>query len=662
MSKDDASTGAKSFKVGRDVISSPVVNIEQVKAHLGLLHAFKVLRTAVKEASLAESTVSAVAERLDEGKRWSWFVGLAVERFQRWVEALPRAGGPDVLDAAAWMERYMPPTDVLMVWHTYLLNPVWYSEDCSRIDLLSRLRLKDRLLYIAMNAHDLTSYEPPPERRQAWEQQTSTPFDPIVAMYREVRHNMECPFCERDISAPMLTLDDKGYLQPKFEMQCKLCTRLINKENLGIAKFVRDLARDHKDPEMKAKHDYGVYLAGTFISLKEKEDTYAADRIKTAILASPKIKKDGSDDKLSDAQKRQRMIKDISSFDELKDIAVTQLRRGPRKRAYRILSAYTDDRPFSINLEGAVMRQSSFIDKMDDFGWTQPGYFDDPKDEVVLHRAISRYHGFLDLLSRFPSAFMVPTLDIDLVWHTHQLTGSTYLWHCIQYVGRYVDHDDKVDDSTLTESFDLTCLAWKQHFKIPYTYCGCPSPDEKPPGKTIGDHLSRFTKSFRQKAPSTALVPVHRADAHSATHPSDHNRIGLRPSGMRAIVHKRRLEEMTKRRERDAKLVKAGKLDKDTYERGEGHDYPFLWPVPLYAPPAVACSSVPVGVPTSYGLSGGAYNRVAYLRLFAVPQLAEQTAETEADVVVGATEGAVEETRAYLPLSGLLRAAIPRRL
>lgn len=43
-------------------------------------------------------------------------------------------------------------------------------------------------------------------------------------------------------------------------------------------------------------------------------------------------------------------------------------------------------------------------------GWTRPGRFDE--DEVLLQRSVARYHAFLDLISRTPSTFFVPTLDI----------------------------------------------------------------------------------------------------------------------------------------------------------------------------------------------------------------------------------------------------------
>lgn len=128
-------------------------------------------------------------------------------------------------------------------------------------------------------------------------------------------------------------------------------------------------------------------------------------------------------------------------------------------RVQRVLRAYSDDKPFSVDLVNAIVRQCSFVDKMHEFGWSSPGFFDLPEDELVLQHAIARYHGyvhisddsigcgswsallrrFLDLISQSPKTMLVPTLDIDLVWHTHQLMGSWYHADCGEYLGRYID-------------------------------------------------------------------------------------------------------------------------------------------------------------------------------------------------------------------------------
>lgn len=75
------------------------------------------------------------------------------------------------------------------------------------------------------------------------------------------------------------------------------------------------------------------------------------------------------------------------------------------------MNAYADDRPFSIDLAAAVgvfslaarrdrltsrclqvLRQGTFIDSMDDLGWTAPGFFDDEINEALLTHALARYH------------------------------------------------------------------------------------------------------------------------------------------------------------------------------------------------------------------------------------------------------------------------------
>lgn len=76
---------------------------------------------------------------------------------------------------------------------------------------------------------------------------------------------------------------------------------------------------------------------------------------------------------------------------------------------------------------------------MYNLGWTEPAMFTSEEDQAVLHHATARYHAFLDLMAASPADFLVPTLDIDLIWHTHQLAGPRYLTDTKTYVGRKVD-------------------------------------------------------------------------------------------------------------------------------------------------------------------------------------------------------------------------------
>jgi hypothetical protein len=45
---------------------------------------------------------------------------------------------------------------------------------------------------------------------------------------------------------------------------------------------------------------------------------------------------------------------------------------------------------------------------------------------------------------------MVPTLDVDLVWHTHQLSPVRYMiFSKATANGRFVDHNDRVEKEDL---------------------------------------------------------------------------------------------------------------------------------------------------------------------------------------------------------------------
>lgn len=77
---------------------------------------------------------------------------------------------------------------------------------------------------------------------------------------------------------------------------------------------------------------------------------------------------------------------------------------------------------------------------------------------------LTHVHRFLDLMASSPSNFLVPTLDIDLVWHTHQLYGTEYLKHTKECVGRYVDQCVHifVKSHSLTESSRAATTASKK--------------------------------------------------------------------------------------------------------------------------------------------------------------------------------------------------------
>ncbi|EPT03014.1 hypothetical protein FOMPIDRAFT_1159610 [Fomitopsis schrenkii] len=529
-------------------MSGSLVGVESIKAHLRLLATFKRLRQRV-ESSPSESLPD-VAQFLDGPQRWAWFVGLAVERFQRWLKHVKWT------EFATWVVNDIPPLDVLMMWHSYMLNPIWYAEDCDRIPALRTLQslsahfMPAVLLIAQMLIADFMQYEPCEQRGLSWFEKTNTPFDPFHSMKVLLHRTVRCPGCGRSNDVAFLDQDGIGYLQRNFCFIC-VCSLDITKSALALEKFANDLVTNHRYNVVEPEKS----LAGTLHTPAKGRDWLRAVNAKGNLLGTPG-----------------------GPFRPGISIYLIFIHRPYS----RIMNAYADDRPFSIDLAAAVLRQGTFIDSMDDLGWTAPGFFDDEINEALLTHALARYHAFLDLLSIAPNAFYVPTLDIDIVWHTHQLTGSKYLEECKELVGWYVDHDDKVEETHLTQGLDETCKIWQQRFGLPYMHCGCPLPDAPRSSK-----FSLRRRPSSTKDADTALEPLSHPGAAAATHASEHDAVQMSATQMPPVKqhelehrHQQRAQELRRRRERDGKRVLDGKMDEELYRRGFAHISSSSMPVP----------------------------------------------------------------------------------
>jgi hypothetical protein len=116
----------------------------------------------------------------------------------------------------------------------------------------------------------------------------------------------------------------------------------------------------------------------------------------------------------------------------------------------------------------AVQRQEAFVDKMHAQLWIRS-----PALEGTLRRAINRYLKFLKLFTLYPTTMLVPTLDIDLVWHTHQCSAALYRSAMLERVGRFVNHDDKLGQSVLDGAMEKTRQLFRMRFVEEYLLCHC---------------------------------------------------------------------------------------------------------------------------------------------------------------------------------------------
>lgn len=127
----------------------------------------------------------------------------------------------------------------------------------------------------------------------------------------------------------------------------------------------------------------------------------------------------------------------------------------------------------------SVLRSFRFVDKTHDQGWLRsPALYSvvhsSPEDVVgTLPRGQQKYRGFLKLVRQADNGSVTPTTDIDLFWHTHQLSPGPYRQFCIRHVGRFMNHDDKVAEESLTRTFDNTQELYTQQFGGEYDGCLC---------------------------------------------------------------------------------------------------------------------------------------------------------------------------------------------
>ncbi|GAA6022793.1 hypothetical protein JCM10207_000420 [Rhodosporidiobolus poonsookiae] len=581
------------YRVGKH--EALLVQVGTVKCHLMLLAAFHKLRQDVEGIS------GGWTGHLEPKARWALFVQCAVRRFDLLFDQCCGR------DPSMWL---LPPLDVALVMHSFMLNPGRYEEDRLRLDGGWQLREMKRVLMtkVVKALRQGLYASPKGSTADTWLAQTQTMWDPLAEFALPSKFTFDDPRTKQPITVNWLELDGSGYAQQQFRYFAPDGQKWTH-ESLGIARLCRDIRSS-------------TTLAGTVVSTHElpvyTTSSKRAMFVRTRLQAQMPVQIAHSAHDLGRMlgwQRKGAAVLLTAALGKknthayvlclMEEEKVLTLQAG---RVNNILAHYTRGERFSLDLASAVLRQGTFIDKMHDLGWLEPGRFDE--DDTILQRCVARYHAFLDLLSSTPSMFCVPTLDIDLAWHTHQLT-ERYATDMVFYTGRFIDHDDKVEENALATAFDVTARAWQSRFGVPYSTCGCPLPSAPP----LSRLLNRGSGSSTPYA-SGALLP-HSASLEDAdaTHASEHNALVLplhpdavRRRQQRKVEYEARRRRQAREEEKEArKMVKRGGKGKAleaedadvVRRRRDGHDAAFFaaYPVvPIYGPvgypiPVAGCCS-----------------------------------------------------------------------
>ncbi|KAG8805044.1 hypothetical protein FRC17_005756, partial [Serendipita sp. 399] len=560
------------FRVGKEDVS-PFVTITDAQAHLRLLAAFDKLKRDVYDihSSQSEGEEGERDTPRDPHRAWVVFVNRAVYRFDQFMS------GKWTSDFPRWSETAILPLDVIMVWHTYLLNPRTYHEDSIRrtTPFARRLAAMESMpLTLIASLIDSTTLEmalPSAQREAFFESTSGLPFMySLKTTYSDVV-TLRCPCCNTmNPTVQWITRKGdeegkgEGFAEPDFVHQCDWCSREFTRTMMGVRKFCEEFTRRRAHRK--------VFFAETLLDpMTGKPDEMLSEmlslRLVRRINAVFKLdNKPCEQDQIT--QEATNLAKSIDwNPQELSALIHKGLR--PRQtyhvydeqlpRVKRILAAYSLPGYASIDLVAAVLRQGSFIEKMKELGWLESSRFQHSENQATLLRAIARYHAFLDLMAANPRSFLVPTVDIDLIWHTHQLSSAAYRADTLRLLGRAPNHDDAVQPTTLQSAYDNTAAAWKIRFGVAYSVCGCmpdagPKPKmfefakkEEAPTKsktTDGGKIFGLFKSKKAKMssgkhevtteePEVAMEPSKNwneedlvskdLDEADSSHPSDHN-------------------------------------------------------------------------------------------------------------------------------------------
>jgi hypothetical protein len=238
---------------------------------------------------------------------------------------------------------------------------------------------------------------PSDDRMEHWRSLTSLPFDPVKGMYIHTTRLLRCPSCGTENEVELGNELGTGYLQHNFTATCsnvECSARDITKATLAHRKLAWDIAAS------SSSKTPGSRLAGS--AFPKSSRTSTGGWIQEQILSQSKADQvtsnvdwmDSSSTKYARQSDHELRCKAVMQYQKSLDLLKDKISKEHEDIIVkRILSAYTDDKAYSIDLVETVLKQTKFIQQISDLGWIRPDYFQQCGDELSLHHALARYHG-----------------------------------------------------------------------------------------------------------------------------------------------------------------------------------------------------------------------------------------------------------------------------
>ncbi|RCK64259.1 hypothetical protein Cantr_10428 [Candida viswanathii] len=472
--------------------------IDEATTHLKLLKSF---------GKLKESVLDNYEEKKDPLKierRWKVFVTLAVRRFILFISALKLRASKfnretrDIETTTDNRSReftkianeLVPPLDVIMVWHAFMLNPMTFYDVFVRNDMYYFINHPFPFHIIEKYIDNQTfEFLVPDDLKKNYltflgefsKNDADLRYEIDVTNFLESTVTLYCPNTGRPISepVPITTSIGKGFADPGFLTnnvghryavldKSHSGRRFLNHDELRVIKLDHDVASSGglegvfkfyskalAEPEYDMRDPILLNQEMTSEVVSSANECFAAKfRVEHTMVHFPRLK---------------NIIMGVNSRDTKRAFAERLVLRSYLK--FNVISLSVQNGvQIGEDLVDCVVRQGSFVDKMNTLDW-----FHLPLLEQGLAEALFRYYRFFKLLTdEHPGQMLVPTLDIDLMWHTHQLMLYGYIRDCkYSPIHTVIDHNDKVEKKPLDKGYLYTCQLYKERYDEEYSICFC---------------------------------------------------------------------------------------------------------------------------------------------------------------------------------------------
>lgn len=377
-----------------------------------------------------------------------------------------------------------------------MLNPRDYLEDCIRTGRreLWNTGMPWKIVNEALNVS--FNYIVSNDTSAIWTAATGRAWDnagdPLMKSLR-------CPACSGSCEIPWTTcglpenskqpppgLVGTGYGDGEFSFGCTKCGTNISRDFLEVAKFVNDvkalLVKNQPMPGTILYYRTGLpeKLLLSVNNSMRLEQTFpnrlVMNHLRSEVLdltnpgpQSRPVSMETVRNIIEDTLKDPSLVRKIDGIEGVAALSRYKLSKRSRIPIRKMMAHYWGNfTPFALELGGAVLRQGIFTEKMYQIDWLHS-----PAARDTMKRSIVKYQRFVQIMAADKDKVAVPTLDVDLAWHTHQLSPRSYFEFTFAKTQKLIDHDDKINEDKLAAAFEWTSKTYQEYFGEVYSECTC---------------------------------------------------------------------------------------------------------------------------------------------------------------------------------------------